>query len=313
MIELTTLDACPFSPNDQVVCALGFFDGVHQAHRIILETCKRRARERGGLAVVFTFQNHPGEIVAPERSVPLLMPYPLKKRMIASLEMDGMVALPFTEAFSRIAPEQFVKDVLIECLHAREVVVGFDFHYGYKRSGSASNLQELVPDVFEHVTVVERQHQDSVEISSTRIREAVTSGRLDQAEAWLGHPYTLGGTVIRGDGRGHTIGIPTANLDYRKQLLPPNGVYGVRVYRDSFSAEPLPGVMNIGVLPTFRESGHRTVEIHLPDWQGDLYGTFLMADILFSIRGEMKFDGPASLVDQINRDIAFFREQYSSR
>lgn len=309
MIELTSLAECPFTESDSIVCGLGFFDGVHRAHQTILNTCKQRAAQRGGKAIAFTFQNHPSEILSPENSTPLLMPYPVKKRWMSHMGLDGLVALPFTEEFSRISADEFIQSILINCLHAKEIAVGFDFHYGHKRSGSASDLLAYAPESFEAVTIIDRQQIDGSEISSTRIRSVIQQGDLATAEEWLGHPIILGGTVVKGDGRGRSIGIPTANLNTGNQLLPPNGVYGVRVHVDEIGKSPIDGVMNIGVLPTFKNEPVRTVEIHLLNHDADLYDRYLLAEVVLSIRGEQKFDGPDALIAQIHQDIETFRQR----
>lgn len=308
MIELTTIEKCPFQPSDGVVCALGFFDGVHRAHSRIIETCCEQANQRGGASVVFTFQNHPSEVLRPEAPAPLLMPYSLKKQWIETLKPDYLVAVPFTRELSQTSAETFIQQSLIHCFHAREIVVGFNFAFGRNREGKPEMLQQKSPAEFDRVTIVEPMSHNGETISSSRIRQSVQTGDLDHAADLLGHPVQIAGGVIKGDQRGRSIGFPTANIDYSNQLLPPNGVYGVRARKNSLNADPYWGVMNIGVVPTFKDQPKRTVEVHLLDFNEDLYGSGLIVDVLANIRVEQKFDGPQPLIDQIHRDITAFRQ-----
>ncbi|MDP8246311.1 MAG: riboflavin biosynthesis protein RibF [Candidatus Hinthialibacter antarcticus] len=308
MIELTTIANCPFQPSDGVVCALGFFDGVHRAHQRIIQTCCERAKQRGGVSVVFTFQNHPSDVLQPNAPTPLLTPYALKKRWIETLAPDYLVAVPFTKELSQTRAEQFIQQSLIDCFHAREIVIGFNFTFGRNREGTPEALKQKTPAAFEHVTIIEPMSHNNEPISSSRIRQSVKNGDLDHSADLLGHTVQIAGSVVQGDLRGRSIGFPTANIDYSNQLLPPNGVYGVRVMRNQFDAEPVWGVMNIGVVPTFKDTPQRTVEIHLLDFNDDLYNEYLIVDVLMNIRAEQKFDGPQQLITQIHADIAAFRQ-----
>mgnify|MGYP006272632677 CR=1 FL=1 len=308
MREYYSFEACRFDPNVPVIVAMGFFDGLHSAHRAILQQCKQRARERGGIAVALTFHNHPSTVLRPENPTPLLSPFALKRRWFAHLGMDALVAVPFTLELSRTAADEFIQRVLLDTLHAREIVVGFNFCFGYNREGTATYLQERTPDLFDHVAVIEPLTHGDETISSSRIRQAVIEGDLQNAQHWLGHPVQVAGPVVRGDGRGTSIGIPTANIDYDNHLLPPNGVYGVQVQQDSLDAPAHWGVMNIGVVPTFKNELVRTAEVHLLDYQDDLYDQYLIASLLHSIRPERKFSGPEELINQIDDDISAFRQ-----
>ncbi len=308
MIELTTIENCPFGPDDGVVCAMGFFDGVHRAHQRIIETCCNKAKERSGRSVVFTFQNHPSEVLQPESPAPLLMPYSLKKRWIESLAPDFLVAIPFTHELSQTSADDFIQLTLLNCFHAKEIVVGFNFTFGRGRQGTPDVLKRQASSHFDRVTVIEPMSYNQEPISSSSIRQSIASGELDSAANLLGHPVQIAGPVIAGDKRGRSIGFPTANIEYTNQLLPPNGVYGVRVMRGELGAEPMWGVMNIGVAPTFKDTPQRKVEVHLLDCNDHLYNAYLIIDVLAFIRGEKKFGGPQSLIEQIHQDIAAFRQ-----
>ena len=307
MIEITSLDLARFRAEDQVVAAVGFFDGLHLAHQEIIRVCRDRAQQRGGLSVVFTFQNHPAAVLAPDRCPTLITPYALKRAGLERLGVDTLVAVPFDLAFSRITAEAFIRDILAGLLHAREIVVGFNFHFGHARQGTPERLEQAVPECFEHVWIIPPHVQDDQPVSSTRIRKEILQGRLDWVAQGLGRDFQIAGDVIRGDERGRSFGFPTANLDVHHQVLPPHGVYGVRVCIGSLDGEPHWGVMNVGVLPTFGEKPVPTVEIHLLDFHGDLYGQWLIADVLHLLRPERKFDGVQELTEQIHNDIAAFR------
>ncbi len=307
MIEITSLEECTFKDHDQVVVALGFFDGLHLAHQKIIGTCKKQAKKRDGKSVIFTFQNHPSSVLTPDQTTRLLTPYLLKLQLLEKMGIDAVVGVMFDIPTSSISAEQFIEDILIKSLFAKEVVAGFNFAFGRERKGQVDTLKSYESDKFDKVSIVEPLYQAGQPISSTLIRNKLYQGELDSVSELLGRPYQLFGTVIRGDNRGKSIGFPTANLEVGGQILPPNGVYGVQVRQKSLSAPPMWGVMNIGVIPTFKDKPLRSVEVHLLDCGEDLYGTNLIVDILYHLRGELKFPGPEALVEQINKDIVKFR------
>ncbi|MBN2325733.1 MAG: bifunctional riboflavin kinase/FAD synthetase [Candidatus Omnitrophica bacterium] len=307
MLEYNSIEECSFRPDDQIVVALGFFDGIHLAHQRLIEECKKRAKARKGKSIVFTFQNHPSSVLTPDHPTPLLTPPGLKRRMLQSLGIDGVISAPFDESLCHTPAERFVRDVLQKRLCARELVVGFNFRFGHNREGTTDLLCDLVPSAFEAVTVIDQMFHDEIPISSSRIRQALSEGSLSDVESLLGHPYVIAGEVIRGDRRGRRIGVPTANLQSGEQILPPNGVYGVRVKVDHLDAPPRWGVMNIGNIPTFTDQTNRTIEVHLLDFEGDVYNRYLMIEIIQFIRKERKFGGPAELIAQIHADIESFR------
>lgn len=309
MIEIASIDECSFQRGGPVVVALGFFDGVHLAHQRLIEECKTRAKAKNGQSVVFTFQNHPSSILTPDRPTPLLTPYPLKRQLIESMGIDVLCAVLFDETLCDTPAKQFIHEVLEKRLHSRELVVGFNFRFGYNREGSARLLNRFVPSVFDAVDVIEQQFSGDIPISSSRVRKAIMKGNLEETRALLGRSYALAGSVIPGDGRGRTIGFPTANLQLSDQVVPPNGVYGVRARLESVNAEPLWGVMNIGQIPTFTDGSQRAIEIHLLDFHGDLYSQNMIAEVMEFIRSERKFSSPQELIQQIHTDIQTFRRR----
>ena len=305
---ISAIDDCSFDKSDNVVTALGFFDGLHLAHRRIVEECKRRARARNGLCVVFTFQNHPSSILTPDFSTHLLTPYPLKLKLLEAMEVDVVIGVPFDMTFSHTEAENFIDRILCEKLKTHEIVVGYDFHFGRERKGTAALLQSYVPSEFDEVTVIEQMRLENDTISSTNIRRSIQLGELDRAANLLGRPYQLYGQVTEGDGRGREIGFPTANLNTSGQILPPKGVYGVRFRKESINAHGEWGVMNVGTIPTFKEGEQLSVEIHLLDSNENLYGITAIVDILQFIRPEQKFPNPNALIAQIHSDIQTFRD-----
>jgi len=308
MKEITSLNACSFRDEDQVVAALGFFDGLHLAHRRIVEECIRRAKARRGVSLVFTFQNHPSGILTPGRAIRLLTPYPIKLQILEPIGVDVVVGVPFDLPISRTSARDFIDHVLCERLRAKEIVVGFNFFFGRNREGTVEQLQKLVPERFENVTVLEPLLHEDQPVSSTLIRQNILQGRLEEVSKLLLRPYQIAGYVVTGAGRGRTLGIPTANLDTGGQVLPPNGVYGVRVRKERIDAPPIWGVMNIGANPTFQTDSSPSVEVHLLDFDGDLYHQYLIVDVLRYLRAEQKFASPQELVAQIQRDVEGFRE-----
>ncbi|MBD3265216.1 bifunctional riboflavin kinase/FAD synthetase [bacterium] len=308
MIEITSLEDCHFTEGDETVVALGFFDGVHRAHRLVISTCLHKARVRNGKAVVFTFQNHPTSVLSPQSAIRLLTPYPLKTMHLQSLGIDVLLAPPFNDQIRHSQPEQFIQTFLVDVLRAKELVVGYDFRFGMNRAGTLNLLQNQVPHRFEAITVIDQQCYQGYSISSTNIRHFVQQGDMETANQLLGHPFQVYGQVTPGQGRGRTIGIPTANLATGQQILPPNGVYGVQARIDTLASQPIWGVMNIGHVPTFRDNQSIHIEVHLFDFAQDIYDRHLIVDVLHPIREERRFSSPQELIAQIHADIHHFHE-----
>lgn len=312
MNYIASLEDCSFRNEDQVVVAIGVFDGLHIAHRRLIEECKFRAKLRKGNSVVLTFSNHPGEVLFPERPIRILTPPKLKQQLLRSMKIDSLVSIPFDKQLSHTPALEFIDRVLCERLNAQEIVIGFNFHFGYNREGSADLIQSMVPKKFKDVVIVEQQFLDEIPVSSSYIRNCVREGNIQQAALLLGRNYTLAGTIVPGDGRGRSIGIPTANVDTQNMVLPPNGVYGVRVRIDDIDNKPFWGVMNIGTAPTFKTGGEKSVEVHILDFDKDIYDEYLIVEIIQSIRAEQIFSSPDQLVAQIHKDIETFQRSVTN-
>ncbi|MBI4247562.1 MAG: bifunctional riboflavin kinase/FAD synthetase [Candidatus Rokubacteria bacterium] len=284
--------------------ALGVFDGVHLGHQAILRAALRRARETGLEALVCTFEPHPLEILQPGRAPLPIVPLSERLALIAALGLDAAVVLDFTPEMAAMEPEAFVKDVLLDRLRARQVVVGFNHTFGRGARGDAGLLQALAARLGFQAEVVPPLVVDGVQVSSSEIRAALEQGAVDRAQRYLGRPYGMSGDVVRGAGRGRSLGFPTANVAPDRGLPIPGGVYAchARVDGATYGA-----VVNVGTRPTFRETA-RVVEAHLINFSGVLYGQALRLDFIARLRDEQKFPGVDALREQIARDIAAARQ-----
>ncbi len=282
------------------VVALGNFDGCHRGHREIVCRAIESARKRGGEAVVFTFAPHPVAVLHPERAPPMILSVAERLRQLAALGVDGVFLQRFTRSFASIEPEDFVGRVLVEALGAESVVVGYDANFGRDRRGTPELLVELGRSLGLAVDVVPPVRDGDQIVSSSAIRHAIQAGDMRLAAALLGRPHGVRGRVFRGDRRGASIGFPTANLLPRGGLLPPDGVYAVSVGLAG-EAEERAGVANLGCNPTFGGL-RRRLEVHLFDFEGDLYGRTLRVAFRERLRGEIRFATVDALVEQIRAD-----------
>ena len=255
--------------------------------------------ERQGGATVVTFLPHPQEYFSGV-SRPLLTPIAEKIWLLSQMGIQQLVMLPFNQALAELSPENFVKQILIDGLQPQRISVGSDFRFGKGRSGNALELEKLAARYDVPVTRVELKQEKGDRISSSRIRRALQTGELSEATQLLGRPYLLSGKVVQGERIGRTIGFPTANLQVpADKYLPRTGVYSVRVYGNNLS--PQLGVMNIGNRPTVGGQS-LSVEVHLLDWSGDLYGQLLTVSLKKFVRPEQKFDSLDQLKEQIVKD-----------
>jgi riboflavin kinase / FMN adenylyltransferase len=306
------------APPRRAVLTIGNFDGVHIGHRAILRTVTDRARALDGEAVVYTFDPHPRKVLQRERAPGLLTTTEQKLELLAAAQIDVAVVEPFTEAFARTEPERFVR----ECVHARvaprEVYVGYDFHFGRDREGSMRTLTELGPRLGFAVTIIPEVTIGSRDVSSTRIRERLAAGEVEEAALLLGRPYAIRGRVVAGDRRGRTLGFPTANVAPETEVLPGHGVFAGRV---RLLDDPPPGcpgpargarfgaVTNVGRRPTFKDDDPPLAEAHLLDFDGDLYDRRIEVSFECRLREERRFPGPDALREQIARDAAEARRR----
>ena len=280
------------------VLALGNFDGVHLGHQAIFQHVVTRAREVDGTSMVFTFEPHPLQVLAPEKAPPLLTTYAQKIRLIAALGITVGLRVPFTEQFARQEPIEFVREVLWRHLGIHEVVVGHDFRFGHRRAGTVDFLQAQAEHFGYRVTVIPAIMQEDTVVSSSNIRRLLLQGQVEQAARLLGRHYAIEGPVVEGFRRGRQLGFPTANVRPMNAIVPHKGVYTVRV---EWENRLYPGVANVGYNPTFGNQA-LSVEAHLFDVDADLYGATVRVEFLHRIRDERKFASVEELAAQIASD-----------
>ncbi len=293
------------------VLTVGTFDGLHRGHQAIVDELKREAQARQGSATVVTFDPHPQVVLQrPDKPpVQILTTTEEKNALLQQAEVDRIFVIPFTLEFSRTPSEIFVRDILHRRVGLQAMVIGHDHGFGKNREGDFATLQRLGAELGFAVREAPPFEMNGVTLSSTKIREALLNGEVEKASQYLGRPYTWRGTVERGEARGRTLGFPTANLqpNDEEKLVPANGVYAVWVEIENFhqsraaEEKKYPGMMNIGLRPTFEKST-RTVEAHLLDFSGDLYGATLSVHFVARLRSEQKFDSPQTLMAQLQRD-----------
>lgn len=298
-------------PFRSAVVALGNFDGMHLGHRAIMQRTVEIAAERNADPIAFTFHPHPIAVLAPERAPAMITSLAGRLEALREAGLAGVVVQRFTRRFAALEPEEFVRDVLLGALGASAVVVGYNVTFGRERRGTPEVLAALGREHGFGVAVVPPVAVGEHTVSSSAVRRLLDAGEVQQAAALLGRPHTLAGRVRRGDRRGATIGFPTANVFPRGGLLPPDGVYAVRV---GIGHEPTtrPGVANLGTNPTFG-ARQRRLETHLLDFDGDVYGARLRVALVQRLRAEQKFASVQALVAQIRSDALAAREVLGRR
>lgn len=292
----------PGIPRDRgTVATVGTFDGVHLGHWTVLQEIRERAEAAGRRSVLVTFDPHPLRIVRPEEA-PLSLTTPVeKKEILAESGLDSAVFLSFTKALSRYEPRRFVEEILVGRLRVEELVIGYDHGFGRDREGDPQSLQRMGDELGFDVDVVDPVSADGRAISSSRIRSLLAEGRIREANACLGRAYSVRGVVVRGEGRGRGLGFPTANLRVPEgdKLIPPQGIYAVRgVLRSGTYA----GALHLGPRPTFKGSPP-SIELHLLDFDADIYGEEVRVDFVEHLRGVEPFTSVEALVEQIREDV----------
>ncbi len=291
------------------VVTLGNFDGIHLGHRSILRRLSTRARALKCSSVVYTFEPHPLKVVAPSKSPPLILDTEDKLSLIKGFGIDFLVLARFTEKFASTHPREFVEEVLVKGLGAREVLVGRNFSFGKGRSGTVEYLKSLGREFGFRVSVAPPVKRGGAVVSSSRIRALVLDGELTRAGALMDRPYSIKGRVMKGAKLGHGIGFPTANLAVQSELTPGNGVYAARA---TLGRRVLNALVNIGTAPTFAR-GSRCVEVHLLDFKGDIYGKPMRVAFLKRLRDEMRFAGKEALARQIRKDRERAKKVFASK
>jgi riboflavin kinase/FMN adenylyltransferase len=307
MQVLHDVGSCP-RPDAGTVVTIGAYDGVHVGHQAVIAEVRAQAAAGGMESAVVTFDRHPAAVVRPESAPRLLTDLDQKLELLAATGLDRCLVIPFDEARSKEPAEEFVQEVLVDCLGAKVVIVGEDFHFGHQRRGNVALLHAMGTDLGFEVAglpLVDAEGDaagDAPKASSTAIRHALVEGNLETANALLGRPHEVRGRVSHGDHRGRELGFPTANVSVPGDiLLPADGIYAGWYERPDGSAHA--SAISLGRRPTFYEEAHASLlEAHLLDFDGDLYGEPAKVRFVARLRGEAKFDSVEALVVQIRRD-----------
>ncbi len=302
MAEIIPNGDSALPPNvTETVVTVGTFDGVHRGHRDVVEKLVARANKLGIPSVLVTFDPHPMEVVNPAAAPLLLTTREEKLEVLAETGLEYLAVVPFTAALSGFSADEFVSRVLRRCFRMTELLIGYDHGFGRQRAGNAEVLEELGKrEGFRVEVIAPVASRGGQSISSTSIRRAVAGGDLGRAAESLGRPYSVSGKVVPGDQRGRTIGFPTLNLGAPppRKLLPPEGVYAVRAQTPKGQ---LGGMMNLGPRPTFGDAA-TSLEAHLFDTAGDLYGEAVRLDFIARLRETRKFPSPEALRAQLATD-----------
>lgn len=287
------------------ILTLGNFDGVHLGHQAIFRMLIERAKKMQGTSVVFTFVPHPLSVIAPERAPKLLTPYKEKIDLIKKCGIDAIVCVNFTKEFATLSAEDFVKNVLCEMLEIKEIFIGANYYFGKGRKGSPELLKSLGKKYGFKVTIIDEIKLNDTIFSSSKIRNLIAKGKVDEASRFLGRLYSVEGIVISGAKRGKSLlKTPTANLSTANELLPKDGVYAVTV---ELQGKTYGGATNIGCNPTFKDKKF-SFETHILDFDGELLGRTLRVNFIKRIRDEIKFSGVDELSAQLKKDLADIRQ-----
>ncbi len=287
--------------NNNTVLTVGTFDGVHIGHRDIFNKIKEAAGKSGLRSLVITFDPHPRTVVSKGSEIKLLTTFEEKVKVLSNFDIDGLVVIPFTKEFAKNSSEKFIEEYLVNKIGISEFVIGHDHKFGKGRGGDESLLRDLGPQFNFDVTAVPPVKLDEHTISSTLIRNALLDGDLELANKGLGRFYSFTGFIVSGATRGRILGFPTANIEIRDKtkLIPKKGVYAVECLLDD---QKVFGVMNIGTRPTFEDDGNLVIEVHLFNFEQDVYRKSLEVRLVERLRDEKKFESKEELVYQIERD-----------
>lgn len=295
------------------VVTIGTFDGVHLGHQKIIENLISKANEVGGESVIITFSPHPRIVLFPDsHNLKLIQTETEKFKKMESTGIDHLIVYPFSFEFSRISAMEFVRDFLVNKLNVHTIVIGYDHQFGRNREGNIQYLKDISSIYDFQAVEIPAKEIDAVNVSSTKIRRAILEGEIELANQYLGNPYVLSGKVIQGNQLGRTIGFPTANIQVNNatKIIPGNGVYLVKInHKNSL----LNGIMNIGRRPTVSDIDENRIEIHIFDFNEDIYGHVLEVEVLKKVRDEKKFNSIGELSKQIEQDLIFAGNYFSSK
>jgi riboflavin kinase/FMN adenylyltransferase len=289
------------------VLTIGNYDGLHLGHKRIIERVKERARELDGTSMLMTFDPHPLHVLKPERELAAITPEDQKERVIEETGIDVLFVVPFTEEFSRITPEAFVRTILVDKLAIKGLVIGYDFRFGSAGKGDVTLLEKLSRECGFFVEVVGAIAMGGGKVGSNRVRSLLTDGDVAMVARLLGRSYMIAGRVVRAKGRGRSIGFPTINLQTDYPLIPKNGVYVTEV---EIEGHRYGAVTNIGYNPTFENGRERFIETFILDFEGDLYDREVRLRFLERIRDEERFASVDGLKARIAGDVETARAYF---
>ncbi len=282
------------------ILTIGTFDGVHIGHQKIIERLNQIKDHPKDKSMILTFYPHPRRVLHHGNEIKMLNTFDEKIQLLDKFDLDHLVVEPFTAEFSRLSALGFVRDILVNQLYIKKLVIGYDHHFGKNREGNFEQLKEYGELYGFEVEEIPAQEIENVSVSSTKIRDAIEKGEIEKANKYLGYHYLLTGDIVKGEGLGRKINFPTINLHIKEEykLIPKAGVY---IAKTILNQQTIYGIMNIGIRPTVSGKG-QTIEIHLLDYQGDLYGLKMQIEVLKRLRDEQKFDSVEDLVLQIKKD-----------
>jgi riboflavin kinase/FMN adenylyltransferase len=294
-----------FPADEASIVTIGTFDGVHLGHQQILKQLIDTSRKSKLKSVLLTFFPHPRMVLQPDISMRLIQTIQEREKALQKTGLDYLVIHPFSTEFSRLSADDYVKQILVEQLNVRKVVVGYDHRFGRNRTASLEDMYHYA-DIHEfEVIEINAEKIESTAVSSTKIRKAIDEGNIELANTYLGHSFTIEGMVIDGDKRGRELSYPTANIDLQNQhkIVPKQGVYLVK---SKLKGRVVYGMMNIGTKPTF-DTTMPSIEVHFLDWNGNLYGQAVQVELLKWVREERKFNTVEELQTQIQADEQYCR------
>jgi len=285
---------------DFAIVTSGTFDGVHFGHKKILQRLDEISKKNGGESVLLTYWPHPRLVLYPEQELYLLTSIEEKVELLSQKHVDHLVIIPFTKKFANLSSEEFIKDILVDRIGTKKLVIGYDHKFGKNRSGSFEELKKDGPIYGFEVEEIPKQMIENNAVSSTKIRRALTAGEIDIANEYLGRPYCIHGKVIEGDKIGRTMDFPTANIEvtFKHKLIPAEGIYAVKVKVDEVYFK---GMLNIGYRPTFGGTQKR-VEVNIFDFNDDIYNKEILVEFYHRIRAEVKFENLGALQSQLHHD-----------
>ncbi len=282
-----------------VVLVIGVFDGVHRGHQALIQGAIRRAKQIGAEPLVMTFWPHPVHVLRPELGLPYIVSLHHRLKLIEELGAKGCIVVHFTRRFARLSPEQFIRDYIVARIDPAEIYVGNDFRFGQGREGTLEYFEQAGAKYGFKVRVVDAVKAGKKKIGSSIIRQLISEGKLTRAAKLLGRGVSVMGKVVRGDGRGKKLGFPTANIFIQNGVIPPLGVYAVRV---RIGEKTLEGMANIGRRPSFKKNDRVHLETHIFNFHRSLYNKEIIVEFVQKIRNERKFDSPDQFITQLRND-----------